>query len=45
MVELNRNEHVIFRRKIVKKVGNLPELLKPMRMKVTCTGLWSRFVA
>ena len=41
MVEPKRVVHVIFRRKIAEKVGNLSEPLKLMRMKVTCMGLYN----
>ena len=40
MVETNRMVHVIFYRKIAKKVGNLLESRKPMHVKVTCKGLY-----
>ena len=43
MVETSRLVHVIFHRKISKKVGNLPVPWKIMRMKITCTGLYFCF--
>ena len=40
MVGTNWVMHVILCSKIIKKIGNLPEPRNPMRMKVTCTGLY-----
>ena len=40
MVETSRVVHVIFHRKVSKKVGKLPVPWKIMRMKITQTGLY-----